>query len=104
MGNWENYLMWQFSSSSNCGRTSCPMRIDGTESDIDVNTVPMTREALKAVWKQGDLLPVLPPEYQYLVSVSGALGTSTIPRGHAVAEADVRRRPQELTALNYQDF
>jgi GH25 family lysozyme M1 (1,4-beta-N-acetylmuramidase) len=104
MGNWQNYMMWQFSSASNCGRKTCPMRIDGTLNDIDVNTVPMTKSELAAIWKQGELLPVRPPEYQYLVSVSGALGTSSLPDKHPIAEASVGRRQPVLTALNYQDF
>lgn len=104
MGNWENYAMWQFSSSSNCGKKSCPMRIEGTQNDIDVNTVPMTKTALAAVWKHGNLLPVRPPELQYLVRATGTLGTSTLPHHHTVAEASVRRRTPVLTAQNYQDF
>ena len=67
MGNWENYMLWQFSSATNCGKKTCPMRIEGTLDDIDVNTVPMTKTELAAIWKQGDLLPERPPELQYLV-------------------------------------
>jgi GH25 family lysozyme M1 (1,4-beta-N-acetylmuramidase) len=77
MGNWDNYLLWQFSSATNCNNRTCPMRIDGTLDDIDVNTVPVARTALQANWKQGDLLPEKPPALQYLVSVQGSFGTST---------------------------
>lgn len=77
MGNWDNYLLWQFSSSTNCNDRACPMRIDGTLDDIDVNTVPVSRQALEKTWAQGELLPVKPPALQYLVSVHGAFGTST---------------------------
>jgi GH25 family lysozyme M1 (1,4-beta-N-acetylmuramidase) len=104
MGNWENYMMWQFSSLTNCGKKTCPMRIEGTRDDIDVNTVPMTRAELAAVWKQGELLPVRPPELQYLVRATGTLGTSTMPQNHAIAEASLQKRQPVLTALNYQDF
>ena len=104
MGNWTNYMMWQFSSAINCGKKTCPMRIDGTLDDIDVNTVPMTKVELAAIWKQGGLLPVRPPELQYLVSATGTLGTSTLPQIHAVAEASAQNRQPVLTALNYQDF
>ena len=103
MGNWESYLLWQFSSASNCGGRSCPMRIEGTLDDIDVNTAPMTAAALATVWRQGGLVPERPPEFQHLVIASGALGTTTL--ASAPAEARVRpRRPTEVTALNYQDF
>jgi GH25 family lysozyme M1 (1,4-beta-N-acetylmuramidase) len=77
MGNWDNYLLWQFSSGINCNDRDCPMRIDGTLDDIDVNTVPLKREALARNWPQGELLPEKPPALQYLVSVRGAVGTNT---------------------------
>ncbi|HHY48776.1 MAG TPA: lysozyme [Alphaproteobacteria bacterium] len=104
MGNWSNYLLWQFSSATNCGRKTCPMRIDGTLPDIDVNTVPMSAKALAAVWPQGGLVEERAPELQHLVIASGALGTSMLPSGPAEARAFIRRRPTEVTALNYQDF
>jgi hypothetical protein len=69
--------MWQFSSATNCNDRACPMRIDGTLDDIDVNTVPLARAELEKNWKQGDLLPEKPPALQYLVSVRGDYGTST---------------------------
>lgn len=103
MGNWDNYLLWQFVSSSNCGPRSCPMRIEGTNDDIDINTVPMGREALAKIWPQGGLLDERAPELQHLVIASADLGTSML----ATARAEVRtrpRRPTEVTALNYQDF
>ena len=104
MGNWENYMMWQFSSSSNCDEKACPMRIEGTRTDIDVNTVPLTKVELAAIWKQGELLPVRPPELQYLVRAAGTLGTGTLPESEAVAIASAAGGKPVLTALNYQDF
>jgi GH25 family lysozyme M1 (1,4-beta-N-acetylmuramidase) len=76
MGNWDNYLLWQFSSSTNCNDRACPMRIEGTLDDIDVNTVPVDRATLEKSWKLGELLPEKPPALQYLVSVQGSFGTS----------------------------
>jgi GH25 family lysozyme M1 (1,4-beta-N-acetylmuramidase) len=78
MGNWDNYLLWQFSSASNCGRRSCPMRIEGTEDDIDVNSAPASRAELAKVWHQGELLPERPPALQYLVRARVSLGTSML--------------------------
>ena len=104
MGNWDNYLLWQFSSATNCGAKSCPMRIDGTRRDIDVNTVSMTRTALAAVWPQGQLVEERAPELQHLVVASVSLGTSTLPSQPAEARATIKRVSTEVTALNYQDF
>jgi GH25 family lysozyme M1 (1,4-beta-N-acetylmuramidase) len=104
MGNWNNYLLWQFSSATNCGEKTCPMRIEGTLRDIDVNTVPMTAKALAAIWPQGGLIEERAPELQHLVIASVSLGTSTLPSKAAEARASIKRRPTEVTALNYQDF
>lgn len=104
MGNWNSYLLWQFSSATNCGEKSCPMRIEGTLRDIDVNTVPMTTKALAAIWPQGGLLEERAPELQHLVIASVSLGTSTLPSKPAEARAWIKRKPTEVTALNYQDF
>ena len=104
MGNWDNYLLWQFSTASNCDAKSCPMRIDGTRRDIDVNTVPMTKTALAAVWPQGKLVEERAPELQHLVVASVSLGTSTLPSKPAKARATIKRVATEVTALNYQDF
>jgi GH25 family lysozyme M1 (1,4-beta-N-acetylmuramidase) len=104
MGNWHNYMLWQFSTASNCGKKSCPMRIAGTLADIDVNTAPMSAKALAAVWAKGDLVEERAPELQHLVIASGALGTSSIPSPPAEARAFMRGKPTEVTALNYQDF
>lgn len=100
MGNWDNYLMWQFSSATNCNDKTCPMRIDGTLDDIDVNTVPLARAELEKNWKQGELLPEKPPALQYLVSVQGAYGTSTpFWLGARAAYSRPSAKPWE-TALN----
>lgn len=104
MGNWDNYMLWQFATSSNCGKKSCPMRIAGTFDDIDVNTTPMDAKALAAIWAKGELVGERAPELQHLVIASGTLGTSAIPSPPAEARAFMRRRPTEVTALNYQDF
>jgi GH25 family lysozyme M1 (1,4-beta-N-acetylmuramidase) len=104
MGNWDNYMLWQFSTASNCGRKSCPMRIAGTLDDIDVNTVPVNAKALAAIWARGGLVEERAPELQHLVIASGSLGTSNLPSPPAEARAFMRGRPTEVTALNYQDF
>jgi GH25 family lysozyme M1 (1,4-beta-N-acetylmuramidase) len=104
MGNWDNYMLWQFSTASNCGRKTCPMRIAGTLDDIDVNSAPMTAKALAAVWAEGGLVKERAPELQHLVIASAMLGTSAFALPQAETRAFIRRRPTEVTALNYQDF
>lgn len=104
MGNWNSYLLWQFSSATNCGEKSCPMRIEGTLNDIDVNTTPMSPKALAAIWGQGGLVEERSPELQHLVIASVSLGTSTLPSAPAEARARLRQSTTEVTALNYQDF
>ncbi len=62
MGNWDNYLMWQFSSGLNCSKRRCPYRVPGTLTDIDVNVAPMNRAELAKVWARGNLLPAREPD------------------------------------------
>ncbi|MDQ0559526.1 GH25 family lysozyme M1 (1,4-beta-N-acetylmuramidase) [Rhizobium mesoamericanum] len=62
MGNWDNYLMWQFSSGTNCSKRHCPYRVPGTLTDIDVNVAPMSRAELVRVWARGTLLPAREPD------------------------------------------
>ncbi|WP_431321568.1 glycoside hydrolase family 25 protein [Rhizobium sp. YTU87027] len=62
MGNWDNYLMWQFSSGLNCSKRHCPYRVPGTLTDIDVNVAPMNRTELAKVWARGNLLPAREPD------------------------------------------
>nr|WP_051177108.1 GH25 family lysozyme [Rhizobium mesoamericanum] len=62
MGNWDNYLMWQFSSGANCSKRHCPYRVPGTLTDIDVNVAPMSRAELVRVWARGTLLPAREPD------------------------------------------
>lgn len=106
MGNWENYMLWQFAAAANCNENSCPMRIEGTLEDIDVNTVPMPRAELARVWKAGALLPERPPALQHLVNVRGAIGTNSLAGfGYGRAKAKIEAKPVEtVTALNYQEF
>ena len=106
MGNWDNYFLWQFSSASNCGDKSCPMRIDGTLNDIDVNTAPVSRAELVRQWMAGALLPEKPPALQYLVSVEGALGTTMVSGlGYGRVWPHLRvKLPETVTALNYQEY
>lgn len=60
MGNWDNYALWQFSSSANCNKRRCPYRVGGTLPDIDVNVAPMDAARLKVEWAKGELLPEKP--------------------------------------------
>ncbi|MFS8049305.1 glycoside hydrolase family 25 protein [Rhizobium sp. BR 314] len=111
LGNWDSYALWQFVSSENCSDKSCPYRVPGTLTDIDVNVVPMTKVQLAEIWPQGDLVPAKPlpaPDLtialdatcsgprQTLVSLLlDPVVTASIPRSKSVAE---------INELNYQDF
>lgn len=57
LGNWSNYFLWQFSSAANCSSRSCPYRVPGTLTDIDVNVSGLGIDALKRAWGKGELLP-----------------------------------------------
>jgi GH25 family lysozyme M1 (1,4-beta-N-acetylmuramidase) len=49
-GAWENYTLWQFASSVNCGGDDCPYRIKGTAKDIDINVANMNTAELRKAW------------------------------------------------------
>lgn len=100
MGNWDNYLLWQFSAQANCNRKKCPMRIDGTQNDIDVNVAPFGRDALATRWPAGELLPERPPALQLLVTAEGMLGTSAITGTSGRARLTGRFATALQTALN----
>jgi len=55
-GNWDSYHIWQFAYHGNCGGKRCPLRVDGTDTDIDVNIVDMTPDQLRKAWPFGHLL------------------------------------------------
>ena len=53
---WPTYALWQFSSMHNCNSHSCPYRVKGTKSDIDVNVSTMDVAGLKAAWPFNELI------------------------------------------------
>lgn len=57
-GNWQSYTLWQFASQANCNDRSCPYRVSGTDTDIDVNVASMNAEQLRNAWPFGGLLDV----------------------------------------------
>ena len=80
MGNWKSYTLWQFSSLLNCDDKSCPWRINGADSRIDVNVVNMPVAQLKKEWPF-DVLKTTP--------------TTTIP----VARPSTRRPQKSLEVV-----
>lgn len=86
IGNWTNYLMWQFSASDNCSDQSCPYRVPGTLNDIDVSMAPVTKAQLAKIWPQGGLIPSRVDPPSLLASKPGPA------------------QGQEVTAFNYEDF
>ncbi|SDP14415.1 GH25 family lysozyme [Phyllobacterium sp. OV277] len=61
-GNWQDYALWQFTSQSNCTKTRCPYRPNGTNRDIDVNIADMTVAQLKQAWPFDNLIPAVVPD------------------------------------------
>ncbi|MGB3389989.1 MAG: GH25 family lysozyme [Pseudaminobacter sp.] len=57
-GNWKGYALWQFSAQANCNAKSCPYRVPGTPTDIDVNVASMDTKELREAWPFGHLLDV----------------------------------------------
>jgi GH25 family lysozyme M1 (1,4-beta-N-acetylmuramidase) len=52
-GTWQTYTLWQFSSEINCTRSapqSCPIRVPGTQTDMDVNVCNGTFSDCRARW------------------------------------------------------
>jgi GH25 family lysozyme M1 (1,4-beta-N-acetylmuramidase) len=77
-GNWDNYALWQFASQVNCGKFSCPYRIEGANSDIDVNVADMSVEQLKKVWPLDGLVDIKDPKTspklsQFLIAMTRSL-------------------------------
>ncbi|KAA1178216.1 lysozyme [Rhizobium tropici] len=112
LGNWDSYAIWQFASSDNCSEKSCPYRVPGTLTDIDVNVVPMTKVQLARVWPQGDLLPAKPlPAPDLTIALaqmcSGprqTLVSLVVDVDPVVTASNPQSKPVEINELNYQDF
>jgi lysozyme len=52
-GIWSTYFLWQFASEINCKPGgSCPYKVPGTASDMDINVFYGNREALAAQWRR----------------------------------------------------
>jgi GH25 family lysozyme M1 (1,4-beta-N-acetylmuramidase) len=113
MGNWDSYLLWQFSSGLNCSKRRCAYRVPGTLPDIDVNVAPMSKADLAKVWPQGNLLPAREPDPPLILAKIEMTPQETPPAAVAslspqtsMPDAMVTSSvPQhEVNALNYQDF
>jgi GH25 family lysozyme M1 (1,4-beta-N-acetylmuramidase) len=108
LGNWDNYALWQFSSSDNCSEKTCPYRVPGTLIDIDVNVAPMTKVQLAKIWPQGDLLPAKPEPAPMIIakgpSCTGSLQTLASLMIDPIVTAATQPKPVEINELNYQDF
>ncbi|MDL2410303.1 GH25 family lysozyme [Rhizobium calliandrae] len=108
LGNWDNYALWQFSSSDNCSEKTCPYRVPGTLTDIDVNVAPMTKVQLAKIWPQGDLLPAKPEPAPMIIakapSCTAPLQTLVSLMVDPIVTASAPPKPVEINELNYQDF
>ena len=57
---WPSYALWQFSSMQNCNTRSCPYRVQGAKTDIDVNVASMDVPALRKAWPFDELIETQP--------------------------------------------
>ncbi|WP_338034724.1 glycoside hydrolase family 25 protein [Jiella avicenniae] len=53
--NWSSYALWQFSSMHNCNERSCPYRVKGAKTDIDVNVSTYDVAGLQKAWPFSEL-------------------------------------------------
>lgn len=105
MGNWDNYLLWQFSSGTNCSKRRCPYRVPGTLTDIDVNVAAMSPADLARIWAQGNLLPAREPDPPLILAkfeMEPRSATTDTSAPDPITTSSVPKR--EINALNYQDF
>lgn len=59
---WPSYALWQFSSMHNCNTRSCPYRVQGAKTDIDVNVASMDVAELRKAWPFDELIETKPAE------------------------------------------
>jgi GH25 family lysozyme M1 (1,4-beta-N-acetylmuramidase) len=112
MGNWDKYLLWQFSSGLNCSKRRCPYRVPGALTDIDVNVAPMSKADLAKAWPQGNLLPARDPDPPLILAkiemvpqeTPAAVASLSPPRPLPDAMVTSSVPQHEVNALNYQDF
>lgn len=109
LGNWDSYALWQFVSSDNCSEKSCPYRVPGTLTDIDVNVAAMTKMQLAKIWPQGDLLPAKPMPAPELIAkapscVEPRQTLVSLLVDPVVTASTQPAKPVEINELNYQDF
>ncbi|WP_348641889.1 glycoside hydrolase family 25 protein [Aureimonas sp. OT7] len=92
---WPEYALWQFSSMHNCSERSCPYRVQGAQTDIDVNVSPLSVAELKKAWPFPDLVRDLPADEGTLV----AEAASPSPMLNAFGPSDDLARPDPLALL-----
>ncbi|WP_185985200.1 glycoside hydrolase family 25 protein [Aureimonas mangrovi] len=91
---WPSYALWQFASMHNCNGRSCPYRVQGTKTDIDVNVSPLTVAELKEAWPFADLVgdapapPMHPNSDALIASAAAKAGDSIEAVGSIVAAND----------------
>ncbi|MCP3056191.1 glycoside hydrolase family 25 protein [Aurantimonas marianensis] len=103
---WPSYALWQFSSMHNCDSRSCPYRVKGAKTDIDVNVSTMDVAGLKAAWPFNELIERAPEaddpammiasldettktEVAKVAAATGAAAT-TLPKPRAKPTTDTR--------------
>lgn len=67
MGNWDTYMLWQFSAHPNCNKRRCLYRVPGTEPNIDVNISTLSIAEFDKAWPFDGLVPEKPSDPEILM-------------------------------------
>ncbi|MEM9277269.1 MAG: GH25 family lysozyme [Pseudomonadota bacterium] len=101
MGNWQSYALWQFSSHVNCNKRRCLYRVNGTQTDIDVNATGLTIAQLEEAWPFNELKPFVPiPDQDSRVLVAKASKPQPATRFKVSYTLDLgKRKKVKLTSI-----
>lgn len=97
---WPSYALWQFSSMHNCNTRSCPYRVQGAKTDIDVNVASMDVDELRKAWPFNELIDNQPAEEDPAMLIASvdekakaAVAGIAVPKGPEMPEP-ARRVPE----------
>ncbi|MCQ0990232.1 glycoside hydrolase family 25 protein [Jiella marina] len=65
---WPSYALWQFSSMHNCNSRTCPYRVKGAKTDIDVNVASLDHDGLRKAWPFAELIDEAPAAADQLIA------------------------------------
>lgn len=88
---WPSYALWQFSSMHNCSKRSCPYRVKGASTNIDVNVSTFDVAGLAKAWPfdelikkpedgaAGDLIAAVSDKTKQAVAMANEIGKTATP-------------------------